>query len=213
MKALLASFLCAASAIAATPKVDQTARWNTAVASPKARIALDVATALYVRNEWRYQNLANTRPGTIPPMVIFALHMREADCNFKTNLGQGDSLQRRTIHIPRGRIPDKAPPYTWEQAAEDALFVTDHMDKHDWAHVQGALDATESYNGMGYRRYGIPSPYLFAGTSVYKRGKFSEDGHFSATMVDQQLGTVAIWKAMQAHGIALPFAPWPRASE
>lgn len=204
MKSLLL-LLLATTALAATP--DQVARWNAAKLNPKDSIRLDKAVFLYQRTENRYQSAANMRPGTIPPVVIFCLHMREADNNFRTNLGQGDSLLHRTVHVPRGRIPNVEPPYTWEQAAQDALFVTDHMDKHDWTHIQSALDTAESYNGFGYRRYGIPSPYLFSGTSVYKRGKFSGDGHFSPTMVDQQLGCVAVWKKMQQHGIVIPFAP------
>jgi lysozyme family protein len=208
-------FLLIAISSAATPHVDQVARWNAATVNPKSRIALDVAVALYQRNEWRYQNLANTRPGTIPPMVIFALHLREADCDFKTNLGQGDSLQRRTVHVPKGRIPDKTPPYTWEEAAEDALFVTDHMDKKDWKTTQGALDAAESYNGLSYRYHGIPSPYLWSGTSLYGPpwGKFVSDGHYSSTARDGQLGVCAIWKWMQARGIVISFAPWPSATK
>lgn len=207
MRLLLALLCSATSLLAATPKVDQEVRWRSAVVSPKNRIALDVVIASYKRNEWRYQSAANARPGTIPPQIICALHWRESDADWKTNLGQGDSLQRRTVHVPKGRIPDKEPPYTWEVAAEDALFVTDHMDKADWKTIQGALDKAESYNGFGYRRYGIPSPYLFSGTSVYKRGKFSGDGHFDSHAIDRQMGCVAIWKWMQQRGIVIPFAP------
>lgn len=197
--------LLASSALAAEP--DQAARWREATVNPKNRIALDVVIASYQRNEWRYQQTANARPGTIQPIVICAFHWREADANWKTNLGQGDSLQRRTVHVPKGRIPDKSPPYTWEVAAEDALFVTDHMDKKDWTNLQSALTAAEGYNGFGYRRYGIPSPYLFAGTSIYTRGKFSSDGHFDPRAIDQQLGCVAIWKWAKMKGIKIPFAP------
>ncbi len=207
MKPLLAILLLTATSFAATPHVDQAARWKAATVNPKSRIALDVATALYQRNEWRYQAIANTRPGTIPPMVIFCLHMREADNSFKTNLGQGDSLQRRTIHVPRGRIPDKEPPYTWEVAAEDALFVTDHMDKHDWHTAQGVLDAITGYNGWGPERHGVPSGYVWAGTSVYRGGKYVADGLWSKTTFDQQLGCAAVLLRMRDRGIALPFGP------
>lgn len=206
MKTLLVLLLCAVSAIAAPTHIDQAARWKAATINPKSRMALDVAIALYERNEWRYQNLANSRPGTIPPAVIFCLHMRESDNNFKTNLGQGDSLQHRTIHVPRGRIPDKEPPYTWEQAAQDALFVTDHMDKHDWNHLQGALDAIESYNGFGPERHGVPSGYLWSGTSLYgpPNGKFVSDNRWSSTARDGQLGCAAVLKRMRELGKPLP---------
>lgn len=203
--------LCAATAVAQVPHVDQAARWRAAVISPKSRIALDVVVAQYKRNEYRYQATANARPGTIPPQVICAIHWREADANWKTNLGQGDSLQRRTVHVPAGRIPNVPPPYTWEQAAEDALFTVDKMDRKDWTTVQGALTAIELYNGPGYMHAGKPpSPYLWAGTSLYGPpwGKFSSDGHYNPNAHDAQLGVCAILRAMQAHGIDVGL-PWP----
>lgn len=189
---------------------DQAARWKAATVNPKSRIALDVAVALYQRNQYRYEQIANIKPNTIPPVVIFAIHLRESDNNFKTNLGQGDSLQHRTIHVPKGRIPDKEPPYTFEEAAADALFVTDHMDKQDWHSTQGTLQATEAYNGIGVQKYhpGYVSGYLWAATSLYKGGKYSSDGKWNPMAHDAQLGACALWKAMQAHGIDVGL-PWP----
>lgn len=209
--------LCSAVSITngATPRVDQSARWKAAVVNPKSRIALDVAVALFKRNEWRYQQIANIRPNTIPPVVIFALHLRESDNDFKTNLGQGDSLRHRTIHVPKGRIPDKEPPYSFEEAAADALFSVDKMDKKDWRTLQGTLDACTGYNGWGPELHGVPSGYVWAGTSIYgsgsARGKYVADGKWSPTAVDTQLGCAAIFLRMQARGISIPFALWPKA--
>jgi len=196
---------------AAVPNVDQDSRWQAATVNPKARIALDVAVAQYQRNEWRYQQIANMRPGTVPPQVLFCLHMRESDCNFKCSPAQGDSLQHRSIHVPKGRIPDKEPPYTFEQAAIDSYFNVDRLDLQNWKTTKGTLDAITAFNGWGPEYRGYPSGYTWAGTSVYRGGKFVADGHWSPITWDQQLGCAAILKAMQAKGIEVSPLPWPRA--
>jgi hypothetical protein len=52
----------------------------------------------------------------------------------------------------------------------------------------------EKYNGLGYANKGIPSPYLWAGTDQYIKGKYVQDGKFNANYVDQQLGCAGILK-------------------
>ena len=189
------------------PHVDQAARWKGATLNPKRRIALDVAVALYQRNAWRYQSIANLRPGTVPPQVLFCLHLRESDCNFKCSPAQGDSLQHRSVHVPKGRIPDQEPPYTFEQAAFDSYFHVDRLDLKNWKTVQGTMDAMTAFNGWGPENHHVPSGYVWAGTSVYRGGKYVADGKWSPTTWDQQLGCAAVLKRMQDQGIALPFAP------
>jgi hypothetical protein len=42
----------------------------------------------------------------------------------------------------------------------------------------------------------MASPYLWAGTQHYVRGKYDRDGHWNATMVDPQLGCAILLRAM-----------------
>lgn len=207
MKLLLT--LCCAATVALGAVPNQADRWEAAQADPRASIRLDKAVALFERNEGRYQKIANMRPGTVPSVVLFCLHLRESDNNFRTNPGQGDTLLHRTIHVPRGRIPAPAqPPFTFEDAATDAYFVTDHLDKRDWRHLAGALQAMEAFNGLGYQHPGRPpSPYLWAATTIERPGKYVADGRFSPTARDSQLGCCAVLKRMQSRGIVIPFAP------
>jgi lysozyme family protein len=102
--------------------------------------------------------------------------------------------------VPAGRIPNIDPPYTWEQCAEDAVYNVDRL-QGGWDDLQIALDKIELYNGSGYRRQGINSPYLWSGTTLYSRGKYVEDGRFSAAALDQQLGCSAILKRMIERGV------------
>ncbi len=210
MKTLLL-LLLATSAFAAVPHIDQEQRWASATVNPKSRIACDVAVAMYRRNQYRYEAIANMKPGTVPPQVLFCLHLRESDCNFKCSPAQGDSLQHRSIHVPRGRIPDKEPPYTFEQSAFDSYFNVDRLDLKNWKTVQGTMDAITGFNGWGPEYKGVPSSYTWGATSVQRPGKYIRDGVWSSTAVDGQLGAAAVLKWMQARGIELPFAPWPRA--
>lgn len=208
MKLFLFTLFCVVvAARAAIPNVDQEARWHGATINPKNRIACDVAVAMYQRNQYRYEEIAAMKPGTVPPQVLFCLHLRESDCNFKCSPAQGDSLQRRSTHVPRGRIPDKEPPYTFEQAAYDSYFNVDRLDLKNWKNIKGTLDACTGFNGWGPEYKGIPSSYVWGATSVQRPGKYIRDGVWSSTAVDSQLGVAAILKAMQARGIRLPFAP------
>jgi lysozyme family protein len=63
------------------------------------------------------------------------------------------------------------------------------------------LDRTEGYNGWGYRNRGVPSPYNWSGTNIYDSGKFTSDGHYSPSAIDQQLGVCAILKRMEEKGV------------
>jgi lysozyme family protein len=208
MKVLL-SILLASIAVAQCVAVDQEARWNEAKVSPKASIRLDQAVALYQRNESRYQRIAAMRANGVPAPVLFCLHLRESDANFQCHPHEGSPLTHRTRFIPKGRLPaPKQPPFTFEESAEDAYYVCDRLDLKDWHHLASALQAIELFNGPGYQHPGRPpSPYLWAGTTIERPGKFVADGRFSPTARDAQLGCAAILKRMQERGIVISFTP------
>lgn len=109
--------------------------------------------------------------------------------------------------MPRGRIPGVPPPYTFLQAAEDAYYSPqlDHLDTKDWHQVGAVLENVEAFNGLGYQRRGVVSPYVWAGSSVYSRGKYTGDGRYDPVFVDKQMGVAAVLKRMIERGIAMPF--------
>lgn len=166
---------------------------------------LDKAVALYTRTQGRYKAIERQRSNGVPAPILFCLHYRESDNNFRTHPHNGDPLNRRTYHVPAGRLPNKPPPYTFEESAEDAFYVVDRLQFTDWGNLESALDKTEAFNGLGYRRMGKPSPYNWSGTNQYTRGKYYADGKYSPTLVDQQLGVAAILLRMEQRGIKLPF--------
>ena len=55
-----------------------------------------------------------------------------------------------------------------------------------------ALHFAHGYNGFGYVRRGIASPYLFAGSSAYKKGGFPTDGKYDPEYVIKNPGVWCI---------------------
>src|SRR5690606_2363417 len=73
--------------------------------------------------------------------------------------------------------------------------------------LANTLELLERYNGLGYRNKGLPSPYLWAGTDQYQKGKYVKDGKFDSNHVDQQLGVAPI--LMKLREAAAPVQPAP----
>jgi lysozyme family protein len=203
--------LCASMAKGAVGSVpDQEARWQAARINPHYSIALDLDVALFKRNAARYQAITDLRANGVPASVLFCLHQRESSGNFRCHPHEGSPLTGRTRFVPKGRLPKVPPPYTFEQSAEDAYYVVDRLDLVNWKSVQEALQGIESFNGLGYQKYHptVPSPYVYNGLLINgkaTRGKYTGDGKFDRTAVDQQLGCAAILLRMQEQGIKTPW--------
>jgi len=139
----------------------------------------------------RYKTVENLTG--VPWWFIAVVHEREASQNWNTQLGQGDPLNKKSTHKPKGRGPFQ----TWEEGAVDALtncapFAARNK---DWS-IGGALAMLEQYNGLGYANKNLPSPYIWAGTDQYVKGKYIADSVFDPDAVDQQLGCAGLLKFM-----------------
>jgi lysozyme family protein len=148
-----------------------------------------VAKRLYAARE-RYLNIE--RATGVPWWMVAVIHERESSQNWSRSLAQGDRWDRVSVHVPKGRGPFPS----WEAAAIDALATLKKLHKIiDWR-IEKVLYQLERYNGWGYHFRGLPSPYLWGATTQQTRGKFVADGKFSATAWDQQLGCVAMIRAL-----------------
>jgi lysozyme family protein len=128
----------------------------------------------------------------VPWWVIGALHMRENGCDFRGVLHNGELIVgtgRKTTLVPRNRGPFA----TFEEAAEDAL--KDYNWVKTWT-IAAVAFIMESFNGFGYRGHGIPSPYLWGGSSVQVRGKYIRDGVYDSGTWDPQMGGMTVLKAL-----------------
>lgn len=153
-----------------------------------------VARALVAPEAKQRYQAVSAKTG-VPWCFIAVVHEREASQNWKTQLGQGDPLDRVSVHDPAGRGPFRS----WEEGAIDALASCHPYAarNRDWS-VGGTLTMLEQYNGLGYASRGIPSPYLWSGTDQYKSGKYVRDGIFDPNAIDQQLGCAGLLMAMMA---------------
>lgn len=138
----------------------------------------------------------------IPWLVIAAIHFRESSQNFRAHLHNGDPLTGRTTHVPAGRPATGLAPFTWTASAIDALSDRKHPFAWD---VGTALEFCENYNGHGYDKHGVNSPYLWAGTDKYCSGLFVADGSFDPEKKDARPGVVALFKTLMAGGVPLDF--------
>lgn len=121
----------------------------------------------------------------VPWYLIAAIHYREASLDFSTCLHNGDKLPGPTHNVPAGRGPFS----TWEEAAVDALKMEDLPNA--WTELT-CLSFSERFNGLGYRRKGCLSPYVWAGTSHYKGGLYVSDGKFDSNKFDKRIGVACI---------------------
>lgn len=119
----------------------------------------------------------------VPWMMIAAIHRRESDCDWDTYLGNGEPLGQVTKLVPKGRGPFDS----WEEGAIDALTYDGLTEVIDWR-LEKMLFHLEKYNGLGYHNKGLPSPYLWAGTTIQEPGKYVADGKFDPDAWDKQPG-------------------------
>lgn len=172
-------------------KAANLARWNAASVLPGLIHLIDGVSHRLCDAKARYQAV-ETKTG-VPWAVVAVIHERESSQSWAGSLAQGDPWNRVSVHVPRGRGPFPS----WEAAAEDALVICPPhaANWHDWS-IGGALTLLEQYNGLGYFRMGIPSPYVWASTDQYHSGKYIADGHFDPNAIDHQLGAAALLARM-----------------
>lgn len=164
-------------------------------------------------NRARYEAVA--RATGVPWDVIGVIHYRESSGDFNGVLHNGQKIigtGKKTTLVPKGRGPFTS----WEEAAYDALMNCAPFagKNEDWS-IGGTLDLLERYNGLGYRNKGLPSPYLWAGTDQYAKGKYVKDGVYDPNHVDQQLGVAPVLMKLREDAKATytpkppPYAPIP----
>lgn len=141
----------------------------------------------------RYEKVSAST--SVPWYVIAVIHYRESTMSFTRHLHNGDKLTNRTTHVPAGRPMAGNPPFTWEESAIDAIKYQKLDKVKDWG-VPNMLDLLEKYNGLGYRKRGVASPYLWSFTANYTKGKYVEDGKYDPLVIDAQCGVAPLIKLL-----------------
>jgi lysozyme family protein len=153
---------------------------------------------LLIASKERYEKLAVTTK--VPWFFIGVIHGLEASYNFRAHLHNGDfPLSKRTRQVPAGRPIVWLPPDDWGSSGKDALALMRFTNQSDWS-LERTLYRLEAYNGFGYRKVGVPTPYLWSFTNHYERGKFVSDGSYSPRAQSKQCGAATILKALAESG-------------
>ncbi len=122
-------------------------------------------------NQSRYEVVASQT--NTPWQVVAVVHAMESTLNFNTNLLNGEPYNQKTEYVPKGRGPWT----TWEAAAVEGIneiFERRLASKLELDKPEVIACVLELYNGAGYIKKGMPSPYLWSGSMHYEKGKFVE---------------------------------------
>ena len=176
-------------------------RFDHAKVSPARQETVAQSVRKILGNRARYERI--TKSTTMPWYFLAIIHGLEADFRFDSHLHNGDPLTGRTVRVPAGRPARGTPPFSWEESAMDAIAVNRYDKWNDWS-IAGMLVVWERYNGLGYRHYGVNSPYVWACTDLYAKGRYVADGRYDAHAESRQCGAVALLKGLIATGSVSP---------
>lgn len=148
----------------------------------------------------RYQAIADAC--LVPWYLIGIIHYRECGLDFTRHLHNGDPLSARTRRVPAGCPRQGSPPFSFQDSAIDALQHAGLTRWNDWS-LSGTLYKLEAYNGFGYRLYHpeVLSPYLWGQSYHYIRGGYAQDGKWSDSYANRQLGVAVLLRRMSELGI------------
>ncbi|CAN5633962.1 hypothetical protein BH10BAC3_BH10BAC3_12710 [soil metagenome] len=171
----------------------------------------------------RYENVAKSTG--IPWYFIGILHYMESGGKFNVNMEDGKPLANlkpsmengKTVFIltqsksPRKSKTTKAPntpdssvaqktPVTWEESTAQYLNLSWLSKWYDWS-IPGVLYCFEKFNGFGYRKNGIFSPYVWGGSNIYRKGQFTSGANYDPNLVSPLIGAGVILKVMDEKGL------------
>ena len=167
--------------------------FDSCIITPSRYPEVNNMVATIVKGTDRYKAVGD--PLGIPWYFVGVIHMMECSCNFNTHLHNGDPLNARTVQVPAGRPKTGSPTFTWEFSANDALVYQGFDKWNDWS-IAGMLYLLELYNGTGYRRQGINTPYLWSYSNQYTKGKYVKDGVYDPNAVSKQCGAAVLLRRM-----------------
>lgn len=160
--------------------------------SPEIAAAVQKAIA----NKARYQ-FVSEKTG-VPWDLIAAIHHMEASFNFNGVLHNGEKIigtGKKTTLVPAGRGPFAS----WEDAAIDALKYEGFAWLGGWS-LPMKLQKAEKYNGLGYLKKGLMSPYVWSMTNLYLKGLYVADGKFDPEAKSKRPGVASILVGIQKAG-------------
>jgi len=149
----------------------------------------------YDKNEARYK--AMEEKTGVPAYLIAAIHYREGSGSFDKYIHNGTMLGNEIdVWKKEGDGQEKITLYTWEDSVIDSMerqHPSSIIVKGDYPTY---LEFAEKYNGYGYRKNNMKSPYIWSGTDTKLNGKFESDGIYNKNQEDKQLGIAVLLRAL-----------------
>ena len=173
---------------------------------PSRERELSIACEGLIRNKAIYVRLG--LESDVPPAALMALSSREMNGDIHCYLGNGQRLTMRTTIVPKNRGPFPDTHDGFVAGGMDALRLdgwTEITKQYGKWTLPLFAYFTEEWNGWGYRYRRIPSPYVYGATTVQRPGKFVRDGVFDSSVMDPQLGTLAIVEELVKQDPSLKF--------
>ncbi len=162
---------------------------------PEKQAKLRNAVGTLMRDKSRYKAVAQKH--NVPWELLAAIQYREASGNLNKYFLNGQTVGTTTTIVPKGLRFD-----TWEASAEHAIVNRDHYGFKSLGtdpSPHAVANLTERYNGMGYSKRGLVSPYVWAGHPSYENqgGMFVSDGNFDRNAKDGRLGVMPIYMELR----------------
>ncbi len=141
----------------------------------------------------------------VPPELVAGIWYREASFDPNKVLQNGDPIGQVTTHVPKGLLF-----HSFEESAVAAFktfaSLKTQLGLHFNSTDKGAIATfAEHYNGLGYRKHGLSSPYVFAGTTKYTGGLFKSDGVLDPKAKDNRVGVLVVADSLQNNPTILKF--------
>jgi lysozyme family protein len=175
-----------------TPQQTRQQLFDSMIIKPELNNIIEKKTSSMIDNKDIYQAIADAVNKDMPWYCVAVIHELECNQDFYKYLGNGQDLSKVTTIVPKGRGPF----IDFESGAIDALNQVAFDKMSDWS-LGHLLSMIEGYNGFGYEVYhNMPSPYLWAGTQFYVKGKYTSDGHFDPATVSSQIGVALLLKKL-----------------
>lgn len=130
----------------------------------------------------------------VPLALVPLIHCQEMGSDlgvFKAYLGNGQPFNKKTTIVPKGRGPFES----WKAGAIDAIRLDGLDTVKEWT-LERMLFELEGFNGFGYRKHGINSPYVWCFTNHYSKGRYVRDRVFDANAESKNIGCFALYKML-----------------
>ena len=150
----------------------------------------------FVKNKSMYKKVA--KKAKVPAQLVAAIHYREntSDClggKFDSYLHNGDMLGKETVNEPKGIFYPKG---QFVRAAQNAIDMkSSYRGRYKLSATSkdfvGMCSFALTYNGKSKwenKKIWKYSPYVFSGTNIYKKGKYTHDSGYDPNVVDKQVG-------------------------